>query len=455
MFVIRKNKRASSASFPTFTGPALLILAAALVPALARAATLAAWVQLGENETVSARAIVDGDSCPTLFADGAPLKMKLRSDPQIRFGHVPPDARFPVRGCEVDVKDNKASLFIGKESLPVPRHELRRIVIFGDTGCRIKKSKKEFELQDCLDEAAWPYRKIVEHAAAARPDLVIHVGDYHYREDQCPRTREGCKGPWGYGWDAWYADFFSPSKRLFAAAPWVMVRGNHEDCDRAGEGWFRFLDHAPMERKCRDFTGFFVIKRNNLGLMVMDGAKAEDPDGESKELLKTQLINLLRDQFIEAKSKMPTETESWLLTHRPLSALRYKKSAGFGVENKIQHEAIGDDLGPAVQMVVSGHIHLFEALSFAGPPPRPPQLVVGTGGDNLEDIPPQQTTGIDVHDHGWKITKGLTFTRFGYMVWDSDGAAWKGTVFDEDGRPLAHCTLLKRELDCSEGEAGR
>jgi hypothetical protein len=46
-----------------------------------------------------------------------------------------------------------------------------------------------------------------------------------------------------------------------------------------------------------------------------------------------------------------------------------------------RHEAIGRALPPSIKMIVSGHIHMFEALSFGDDnPPRPPQLVVGTGG---------------------------------------------------------------------------
>ena len=56
--------------------------------------------------------------------------------------------------------------------------------------------------------------------------------------------------PVGYGWNVWELDFFAPSARLLAAAPWIMVRGNHEMCKRAGEGWFRFLDHGPFPKKC-------------------------------------------------------------------------------------------------------------------------------------------------------------------------------------------------------------
>jgi hypothetical protein len=54
------------------------------------------------------------------------------------------------------------------------------------------------------------------------------------------------------------------------------------------------------------------------------------------------------------------------------------------VDDSPLHEAIGRTLPPSVKMIVSGHIHTFEALSFGdGDPLRPPQLVVGTGGDEL------------------------------------------------------------------------
>ena len=52
--------------------------------------------------------------------------------------------------------------------------------------------------------------------------------------------------PWGYGFDVWQADFFQPARRLLASAPWIVVRGNHESCNRAGQGWWRFLDTRPV-----------------------------------------------------------------------------------------------------------------------------------------------------------------------------------------------------------------
>ena len=45
-------------------------------------------------------------------------------------------------------------------------------------------------------------------------------------------------------WPAWRDDFFMPAARLMKTAPWLLVRGNHELCSRAGPGWFYLLDPA-------------------------------------------------------------------------------------------------------------------------------------------------------------------------------------------------------------------
>src|SRR5262249_30324922 len=81
-------------------------------------------------------------------------------------------------------------------------------------------------------------------------------GDYHYRDNACPSDQPQCAGsPWGYGYDVWNADVFQPAAPLLAAAPWVMVRGNHETCNPGGPGWYRFLDTNPYSattKNCND-----------------------------------------------------------------------------------------------------------------------------------------------------------------------------------------------------------
>ena len=80
---------------------------------------------------------------------------------------------------------------------------------------------------------------------------------------------------------------------------------------------------------------------------------------------------------------------AWLLTHSPFNAVRRDKTTGENkVDNTIQQEAVGDILSPGIAMVISGHIHIFEALTFGQTnPERRPQLVVGTGGDKLAKKP--------------------------------------------------------------------
>jgi hypothetical protein len=191
----------------------LCALSCASMTTMAAAATLAAWVQLGPGKEITARAITDTPSCPTLQVDGVPLPMRTRSHPATVLGNVP-SATFPVRGCEATVPFGASTLLLGDKRLPLPPRELRRIVVIGDTGCRLKGT---FEVQDCNDPETWPYAKIVAHVVEVRPDLVIHVGDYHYRETACPAARSGCQGsPFGFGWDVWNADFFLPSAPLLS-----------------------------------------------------------------------------------------------------------------------------------------------------------------------------------------------------------------------------------------------
>jgi hypothetical protein len=74
--------------------------------------------------------------------------------------------------------------------------KLKKIVVIADTGCRLKASENYY--QDCNDESKWPLAKIMQKAAEKNPDLVLHIGDIHYRESPCPNDRPGCKDTaWG------------------------------------------------------------------------------------------------------------------------------------------------------------------------------------------------------------------------------------------------------------------
>ena len=436
---------------------AALTLGVVMQPGTAEAETHAAWVQLvGPGRDASIRVITDDTRCPTLKADGANLPMQVRAAPRPLFkpGTEAPPASFLILTCEVMAPSGTSSIVLDGQRLPLAPADIRRIVVFGDTGCRINKKKKK--MQNCDED--WPYQKIARHAAEARPDLVIHVGDYLYRESCNAETTDCSKTPTGYGWEQWRDDFFRPSAPLFAAAPWIVVRGNHEICTRAGEGWFRFLDHARPADTCTPMSSFFTVALGGLGFVIMDSGQIakenagdnddddddDDDNGDSAVSVNPDdTVSALRDNYAEISSRIPSP--AWLLTHAPFNAVKLDKKTGSDeIVNTIQQQAIGDLLSKDIEMIVSGHVHVFEALSFADArPPRPSQLVVGTGGVKLATKPdkPEDIGGIPVSD-------ALIVKDFAYIVWDRDGTTWRGELFNADGLQIAQCKLAEPALTC-------
>jgi len=237
-----------------------MAIALTAAPCLAASGLLSAYVLLGEDGARVARALTEAPDCPSLVLDGRAGAMSVRA----------PAGTVAQRTTRSSVEDSKPSVFslltceaviprrvraasIDGRPLPLPPAEIRRLVVFGDTGCRVKRSDNAY--QPCNDPQKYPFARIAATAAKWKPDLVVHVGDYLYRENACAADQTGCAGsPWGYGSDAWQADFFTPADPLLRAAPWAVVRGNHESCARAGQGWWRFLDPRPpvVGRDCND-----------------------------------------------------------------------------------------------------------------------------------------------------------------------------------------------------------
>src|SRR5580658_205860 len=161
-------------------------------------------------------------------------------------------ALFPISSCEYPLPSGVTSAVVAGQSLPLPKANPTKIVVIGDTGCRLQTDNGT---QSCNDpnpnatDTPYPFAAIAALAAAQNPDLVLHVGDFSYRDNECPAgLGYNCGGsPWGFGWDTWEADLFTPGAPLLAAAPWIMTRGNHEQCNRAGQGWYRFLDTQSFD----------------------------------------------------------------------------------------------------------------------------------------------------------------------------------------------------------------
>ena len=178
--------------------------------------------------------------------------------------------------------------------------------MLGDTGCRIKGAT----LQACNDPAQWPFPQVAAAAASLKPDLVIHVGDYLYRESACPPGNQGCAGsPWGDNWTTWQADFFTPAQPLLAAAPIVLARGNHEDCKRAGPGWLRLQGPPPLIRRaCTAHQPLYTVRswRSDPGGAGRCGVRRARLDRDTAKVYADEIDGL---------AKLPAPV--WFVHHRP------------------------------------------------------------------------------------------------------------------------------------------
>src|SRR5258705_787393 len=143
------------------------------------------------------RAIVTtGDLCRHIVQDGREMAMYPRASPV--------HAAFPVLLCEAKLAGT-SDAWIGGRRLPVRSEDPRDIVVIGDTGCRMVHYDRD--PQRCLSGIDWPFAAVAASAATAIASsraVVIHVGDYHYRENPCADASPACGGsPYGDNWATW------------------------------------------------------------------------------------------------------------------------------------------------------------------------------------------------------------------------------------------------------------
>ncbi len=427
------------------------------------------YVVLGPNGVAVARAITSQANCPAIEIDGATRSMMVRMPSQtvpLRPTRSDPamskPSAFPVTTCEAQIPAGARSAAIGGRALPLPNAKPQRIAVIGDTGCRIKVSDNVF--QNCDDPAQWPFERIAEAVAALAPDLVVHVGDYHYRENACPAMHPGCFGsPWGYGWDAWQADFFYPARRLLEVAPWIVVRGNHESCNRAGQGWWRFLDPRPPSpgQDCNtaehdgvgDFSEPYAVplgENADAQFVVFDssrvGITALTPD--------LAMYKTYRAQFERAFALAAAKPQSHLVLHHPVlgfAANPNQPAAPYpgnrGLQSVLESLQPTTLFPPGVQALFSGHNHVFQAVTFATG--QPPQFVSGNGGDTLDPpFPVPFPAGVEPAP-GAVMTDFLGADRFGFMIMERAEGGWRLDAIDVDGKLLTTCVLRQRVARCA------
>jgi len=441
----------------------------------------------GHQAVPFARVIVgQGQWCPQLLGGERAIATSKRRNPQ----------GFTVDVCEAEIPFDVALTVAGSElRLPAAHRRVARVAVIGDTGCQPSKQS------GCgLDDPAWPFPSIASAAAALKPDLVLHMGDYNYRGtpssfektvgSQQVKTyyydagdgatpAEMCEMPGPYysqnstgnkdadAWEAWWLDFFQPAAPLLAAAPWIVARGNHELCSHAGPGWLYFLGPssdlpagggAQVSCPSQDgegpalphlvFVEPQVIALDGLTVAVLDSANACDE--------MTNFIDRYRAQLQSIAARL-NDKPAWLIGHRPIWGVEGTASAPpyacdnqpgtgssqpYGVLNRTLQcaldSATADALLPKLDLLLAGHMHRFEALEFAAGSGRPRQLIVGNGGV-IEDTEPPTGSFSQVVDG--VATSGFAVEQFGFVTFTRGaGGSWRGVVSTTD--PSAWSAVL-------------
>jgi hypothetical protein len=387
-----------------------------------------AWVELGDGGQAIVRIVVGRpQDCPPILINGRSQIMHLREP-------MPAGLR---PACEAAIPAGTKTASVNGQALVLPRRTPSRIVAFGDTGCRVKDA----EIQACNDPEMWPFAAVSATAAQERPDLVIHVGDYLYRESPCPaRSQALCGGtPNGDNWESWNADFFAPAAKLLAAAPWAFSRGNHEDCNRSWRGWFYYLDPRPWNGTCESFSAPYVVKMGAFEVVMLDSASvaANTMNQQQAAVFAKQLASI----HLEANG-------AWLADHHPFWGVRTDGPDATPAPVSLTLQAAWERSPlKQVSLVLSGHVHLFELLSYDLP--RPVQLVAGDGGTKLSAPVGQSIKGLDVR--GAMVVAGDSKHQFGYTLLTRRGGSWNLLLKDRARKPMLHCVISPRlpRTNCS------
>lgn len=414
-----------------------------------------AYLVRAQGASLIARALVRSAQCPAMIVDGQALPLQVRAP----AGEVPArpvaqgltkPARFDLTVCEAALPAGAHSARVGPFALPVPVSAPQRIVVIGDSGCRMKQSDDAF--QPCNDSAAWPFARLARNAAAQKPDLVIHVGDYHYRESPCPAGQAACAGsPWGFGQDTWTADLFEPARPLLQAAPWVFVRGNHESCARAGQGWFRYLDAAPWvaARSCDDPA--------NDAKAAHSDPFAVDLDGQARLIVfdsseQAGAGEVFAREFAQVDVLAQGAAHAVFVSHHPVLGLGLPgkgvpiRVASKGMLSSLQAARGGALFASPVDLALHGHVHLFEALGFTAG--GTPTFVLGNSGSMTEgalpdQLPPGAGAIGEVRPDAFHTRAG-----FGFALLERAGSGWRLTEFDENGTAALVCMTSAPSLHC-------
>ncbi len=352
-----------------------------------------------------------------------------------------PEKRLKKPFTELNVSKKVIALTQAIKKNPSLAHP-KSIALIGDTGCRLKESKIKSSYQDCSDPLQWRYPEVINSLIQDKPDLIIHVGDYHYREQCSPGKPCNKMSPeTGYDWAPWKLDFFEPSRKAFSFAPWVMVRGNHEDCSRAFLGYKLLLRNSEWKSECEEYEEPQVIVLGDLAIINLDSSSISDMP---EIAVGTDTLWKKRLDLLAEKLKTMKVQRIWLVTHKPIYGLVSLGKAYAPLNINLRKYFEATSWANKIELILGGHIHnsqLTRALGF------PLQLVIGNGGTSLDKYK-EPLTAENISALGYEKAK-MVFQDFGYaLIKGLDSEKPTMEFHDSAGAIVFSCHLKDRGQDC-------
>lgn len=445
--------------------------------------TLVAPTSVADSRLVARTVLPAGASCPEVIVMRRTSKGIVKKSYSMKARKPAASARIAfntVRVCSHNIPTNAVRATIAGRRVPssMPQ-KVNRMAMLADTGCRIKGTS----VQDCNSPDAWPLKRIARQIAKSDPDIILNPGDFYYRESACPAADQAlCGGtpppvpgmPFADSADGWLVDVIRPLRPMFRSAPMALLRGNHETCDRGGNGFFLFFDPRPdTAGLCGPVNGVApepattptwsftvkVAKGRTLRVAMVDSAYGTDGTVDSWAAVQRPTYVAARKQTRAKKGR-----QSWLMTHRPVfSHVTWQFSPAPPTEwttwGSLDQTAASYGLLDTYQMVLSSHLHLVQAVQIPG---QPGSLVLGNGGTYLDP-----TTGYELprfgplaNASGQRVDPAVapypnasmdwTSVQFGYAVAKPAGkTGWKIAHRTPEGARFAACTVGKTTIECS------
>lgn len=119
---------------------------------------------------------------------------------------------------------------------------------------------------------------------------------------------------------------------------------------------------------------------------------------------------------------------------------------GFTLNRTLQQalKSSGGRLPRGIELVLSGHVHVFELLSFTDQ--RPPQIVAGAGGTSLDKKIKRELDGMKVGDA--TVNYGRSDDRFGFLMITLQEDGSTATFIAPSGKARFTCALAATTARC-------